>query len=351
MDLAADSAVSAGYGSAGRALHGDLRRWWRWATSPTGCVPKIRERIAQAQGGAGHRRRAPRWARSSRRSTARRCAGYVEKGVAEGAALVVDGRTLKVPGHEHGFFLGPCLFDNVTPGHDDLQGRDLRPGAERRARGDLRRGDGADQREPATPTASPSSPTTAARPAGSRTRCRWAWWASTCRSRCRWPTTPSAAGRARSSATPTSTAREGVHFYTRGKVVTSRWPDPQHRGVNLGLPAEEVGREVQPQRCLHAWDHTQPELDPGVGQCHPISDHRDSPAVGPTIGDATAAAATADCAHAPLTPASARDVSTPPARTSSASVEVAAPHSDLASSRAGPTLPSWNTRASGSDLR
>ena len=30
--------------------------------------------------------------------------------------------------------------------------------------------------------------------------------------------------------------REGVHFYTRGKVVTSRWPDPQHRGVNLGFP-------------------------------------------------------------------------------------------------------------------
>ena len=30
--------------------------------------------------------------------------------------------------------------------------------------------------------------------------------------------------------------REGVHFYTRGKVVTSRWPDPRHRGVNLGFP-------------------------------------------------------------------------------------------------------------------
>ena len=29
---------------------------------------------------------------------------------------------------------------------------------------------------------------------------------------------------------------EGVHFYTRGKVVTSRWPDPSHGGVNLGFP-------------------------------------------------------------------------------------------------------------------
>jgi malonate-semialdehyde dehydrogenase (acetylating)/methylmalonate-semialdehyde dehydrogenase len=30
--------------------------------------------------------------------------------------------------------------------------------------------------------------------------------------------------------------REGVFFYTRGKVVTARWPDPRHRGVNLGFP-------------------------------------------------------------------------------------------------------------------
>ncbi len=29
---------------------------------------------------------------------------------------------------------------------------------------------------------------------------------------------------------------EGVRFYTRGKVVTPRWPDPSHRGVNLGFP-------------------------------------------------------------------------------------------------------------------
>jgi malonate-semialdehyde dehydrogenase (acetylating)/methylmalonate-semialdehyde dehydrogenase len=29
---------------------------------------------------------------------------------------------------------------------------------------------------------------------------------------------------------------EGVHFYTRPKVVTSRWPDPVHRGVDLGFP-------------------------------------------------------------------------------------------------------------------
>jgi len=42
--------------------------------------------------------------------------GYVDQGVAEGATLVVDGRGIKVPGHEGGYFLGACLFDHVKPG-------------------------------------------------------------------------------------------------------------------------------------------------------------------------------------------------------------------------------------------
>ena len=40
--------------------------------------------------------------------------GYIDTGVAEGAKIVLDGRGLKVPGHENGFFLGPTLFDHVT---------------------------------------------------------------------------------------------------------------------------------------------------------------------------------------------------------------------------------------------
>ena len=42
--------------------------------------------------------------------------GYVDQGVKEGATLLVDGRGLKVQGHEEGYFLGPCLFDHVKPG-------------------------------------------------------------------------------------------------------------------------------------------------------------------------------------------------------------------------------------------
>ena len=40
---------------------------------------------------------------------------YIDMGVAEGAELVVDGRGYSLQGHEGGFFVGPTLFDHVTP--------------------------------------------------------------------------------------------------------------------------------------------------------------------------------------------------------------------------------------------
>ena len=43
-----------------------------------------------------------------------RILNYVNIGVKEGAKLVVDGRNFKLSGYENGFYVGPCLFDNVT---------------------------------------------------------------------------------------------------------------------------------------------------------------------------------------------------------------------------------------------
>ena len=43
-----------------------------------------------------------------------RILSYIEKGIEEGADLIVDGRDLSVEGHENGFFMGGTLFDNVT---------------------------------------------------------------------------------------------------------------------------------------------------------------------------------------------------------------------------------------------
>lgn len=52
--------------------------------------------------------------------------GYIDKGIAEGAKLVVDGRKASVAGSEKGFFLGPTLFDDVQPsmtiGHEEIFG-------------------------------------------------------------------------------------------------------------------------------------------------------------------------------------------------------------------------------------
>lgn len=41
--------------------------------------------------------------------------GWIEKGISEGAKLVLDGRGVKVKGYENGYYIGPTLFDHVTP--------------------------------------------------------------------------------------------------------------------------------------------------------------------------------------------------------------------------------------------
>ncbi len=45
----------------------------------------------------------------------KRVEDWIQKGVEEGAELVVDGRGFTLQGHEEGFFMGPSLFDHVTP--------------------------------------------------------------------------------------------------------------------------------------------------------------------------------------------------------------------------------------------
>jgi malonate-semialdehyde dehydrogenase (acetylating)/methylmalonate-semialdehyde dehydrogenase len=38
---------------------------------------------------------------------------------------------------------------------------------------------------------------------------------------------------------------DGFRFYTRAKVVTRRWADPAHRGIDLGFPTSEAGRATR----------------------------------------------------------------------------------------------------------
>ncbi len=41
--------------------------------------------------------------------------GYIDKGESEGAKLVVDGRKLRVPGYDAGYYVGGTLFDHASP--------------------------------------------------------------------------------------------------------------------------------------------------------------------------------------------------------------------------------------------
>ena len=89
-----------------RALHGDLRGACSSATrSPTTCSAACGSKIAAMKVGRIGRPSAEMGplVTAAHRDKVR---GYVDSGVAEGAKLVVDGRGLKVPGHENGFFVG-----------------------------------------------------------------------------------------------------------------------------------------------------------------------------------------------------------------------------------------------------
>jgi malonate-semialdehyde dehydrogenase (acetylating)/methylmalonate-semialdehyde dehydrogenase len=113
LDLAADQAVSAGFGSAGErcmAISAVV------AVEPVGdrLVARIADRIADLRTGDGRR---PECQMGPLITAAHRdrVAGYLESGVAAGATLVVDGRTVRPAGDPGGFWLGPSLFDRVTP--------------------------------------------------------------------------------------------------------------------------------------------------------------------------------------------------------------------------------------------
>jgi malonate-semialdehyde dehydrogenase (acetylating)/methylmalonate-semialdehyde dehydrogenase len=112
LEQAADALVGAAYGSAGErcmAISAAV------AVGPTGdaLVAKLADRIGRLEVGDGMSEvdMGPLVTAAHRE----RVADYIEDGVRAGAELVVDGRGLEVEGREHGFFLGPTLFDRVTP--------------------------------------------------------------------------------------------------------------------------------------------------------------------------------------------------------------------------------------------
>src|ERR1039458_1358856 len=114
LDLAADAAVSAGFGSAGERC---MAVSVLVAVGPVGdeLVAKITERVARLRVGPGTDERSemgPLVTGAHRDKVA----SYLDTGVREGATLAVDGRVHPViGGSEGGFWLGPSVLDHVTP--------------------------------------------------------------------------------------------------------------------------------------------------------------------------------------------------------------------------------------------
>ncbi|GAA1950743.1 CoA-acylating methylmalonate-semialdehyde dehydrogenase [Amycolatopsis minnesotensis] len=236
LDLAADAAVSAGFGSAGERC---MAVSVVVAVDPIGdeLVAKIADRISRLRVGDGSR---PSSEMGPLVTAAhhQRVTSYVDAGLSSGASLVVDGRGIAVDGAAEGFWLGPTLFDHVRPEMsiytDEIFGPVLSvarvPGYEealalvnRNPYGNgtaIYTGDGGAarrfQHEVEVGMVGVNVPIPV--PVGYYSFGGWK---------------DSLFGDTHAY------GPEGFHFFTRTKVVTSRWLDPSHGGVNLGFPRND----------------------------------------------------------------------------------------------------------------
>jgi len=233
MELAADAAVSAGYGSAGERCMA-ISVVVTVGDAADRLLPKMQERIAALRIGPGDGdgiEMGPLVTRAHQQ----RVLGYVDAGEKEGAAVVADGRGFTVDNHEGGFFVGPTLLDHVTPAmsvyRDEIFGPVLSVVRTEHYEdaiklvNDNRYGNG---------TAVFTNDGGAARKFQNEIQAGMVginvpipvplafysfggWKDSIFGSHAIY-------------------GPDGVHFYTRQKVVIGRWPDPIHRGVDLGFP-------------------------------------------------------------------------------------------------------------------
>ncbi|WP_182886283.1 CoA-acylating methylmalonate-semialdehyde dehydrogenase [Microbispora sp. H10885] len=234
LDLVADSAVSAGFGSAGErcmAISVVL------AVDPVGdaLVEKIVSRVRDLTVGPGtdpESQMGPLVTAAHRDKVE----SYLDLGVEEGAKLVVDGRETPVRGDRgNGFWLGPTVLDHVPPNsrvhREEIFGpvlsivrvRSYEEGLELINTGEYGNGtaiftnDGGAARRFQNEVEVGMVGINVPIPVPMAFYSFGGWKASLF-------------GDTHVHGT------EGVHFYTRGKVVTSRWLDPSHGGVNLGFP-------------------------------------------------------------------------------------------------------------------
>ncbi|MBO0836501.1 MAG: CoA-acylating methylmalonate-semialdehyde dehydrogenase, partial [Actinobacteria bacterium] len=236
LDLAADAAVNAGFGSAGErcmAISAVV------AVEPVAdeLIGKIRDRMARLVVGPGDQEGSEMGPLVTRQHRDK-VAGYLDSSVAEGATLAVDGRSHPIGGGADaagGFWLGPTLLDRVTPQmrcyQDEIFGPVL---SVVRA--------GSYQEALAVVNANPYGNGTAIFTNDGGAARRFTREVEIGMVGVNVPIPVPMAfysfGGWKSSLFGDTHVygMDGVHFYTRTKAVTSRWLDPSHGGVNLGFP-------------------------------------------------------------------------------------------------------------------
>ncbi|MEW6131788.1 MAG: CoA-acylating methylmalonate-semialdehyde dehydrogenase [Pseudomonadota bacterium] len=116
MEFTADALVGAAYGSAGERCMA-ISTVVAVGDAADALLPLLKARaaaIAVGRGDAEGIEMGPVISAPHRE----RIISLIDSGVAQGAELVLDGRSIKLSGHENGFFIGPTLFDRVTPEMD-----------------------------------------------------------------------------------------------------------------------------------------------------------------------------------------------------------------------------------------
>jgi malonate-semialdehyde dehydrogenase (acetylating)/methylmalonate-semialdehyde dehydrogenase len=236
LDLAADAAVSAGFGSAGERC---MAISVVVAVDPAGdeLVKRITERVGRLRVGPGDdadSEMGPLVTQAHRDKVA----SYLDTGVAQGAVLAIDGRGHPVSGDAGGFWLGPSLLDHVTPAMscyaDEIFGPVLSV---------VRAASYADAL--AVINGSPYGNGTAIFTSDGGAARRFTHEVEVGMVGVNVPIPVPMAfysfGGWKASLFGDTHVHgtEGVHFYTRGKAVTSRWLDPSHGGVNLGFPVTQ----------------------------------------------------------------------------------------------------------------
>ena len=233
LDLAADAAVSAGFGSAGERC---MAVSTLVAVEPTGdeLMSRIKDRVANLRVGPGTDERSemgPLVTRPHRDKVA----SYLDSGVREGATLAVDGRVHPViGGSPEGFWLGPSVLDHVTPEMSCYTDEIFGPVLIRGAGALIRGGHRSDQRQPLWERNRAVHHRRLARTAlperGGGRDGRYQRPHPGARRRVFLRRLEILPVRRHPAYGP-----DGVRFFTRSKVVTSKWPRPATPSAQLDL--------------------------------------------------------------------------------------------------------------------